>query len=288
MAYEGYGGDWAGQFAYMADPGYSAAMEAAYSAPATTPSATTTPTPTTTEPTQTGCPSGTTSGVGLNKFTCINGVWTSTPEYEPEAWQTGTFAPEPGFPVPTGPYGAVPLEATAPMSIPGAYGPFTQYLKRVGLGAGNYWNPAQRYLAGLYEPLRGLFEMQQPLGAALGQRTPYWGDFMSKYLGQPRNVWQQYANLLGGLFGMTPESRGEWGFSFEPQYGEFGEQSYEGMPLSFLQNLVTGGLTPSLGRIGAGWLAQRLPYMQTQWELAGPEQTFLDYIRSKYNLGQWL
>jgi len=165
-------------------------------------------------------------------------------------------------------------------------GPFTEYLRRLGLGGGGYWNPAQRYQASLYDPMRTLFQQEQTFAPLTGgiPGGGYWGDFMGQYLNQPRAVAQRAGGVLGSLFGATPGQRGELGLGFEPAYGEAGQDIDTGEGMSTLQALIAQALRPQWGAYGGARFAQQLPQMQQQWQLS-PQQTFLDYIKNKYGLG---
>jgi hypothetical protein len=140
--------------------------------------------------------------------------------------------------------------------------------------------------------MRFMWETQQPYKAALGQTTPGWTDYMGQ-VGGMGGVQSQASGILGGLFGMSPQARQEWGMGFEPQYDPFtggtlkndetGQRS-----MGELQNLLTYGLANKFGPMGASWAASRAPQMQQQWQLqqagGGAGMPFMDYLRQTYGL----
>ena len=160
-------------------------------------------------------------------------------------------------------------------------GPYTRYLRARGVGAGAYRTPGERYIASQYEPLRSLYETQQPVYAALGRQTLPWDQYQAQF----PDVASRRARareVLGGLTGMTAPQRGEAGFTFERAFDEYGEPSYEGANLGYLQNLITAGLAGARGGRGAGWLASRVPFLQEQWEMGNRAAPFIDYLKSKF------
>ena len=176
-----------------------------------------------------------------------------------------------------------------------AYGPFTEYMQKLGLGGG-YQNPAQTYLANLYNPIRSLWEQAQPIRAAAGtpgMATATWPDYIfNTFVGREGKMGilqNQSADILNQLLGYSPETRQTWGLNYEPTHNPLtGAQEWEGKNLGDLQDLMTLGLRGRFGPQGAGWAAGRLPYFQQEWQLGqaggGQKQTFLDYIKAKYGL----
>ncbi len=181
-----------------------------------------------------------------------------------------------------------------PGNIPGgALGPYTDYLQKIGLGQG-YWNPAQRYLAGMYQPMRNLWEQGTQYRTALGQPTSLWEDYMTQIgaggNNMINNVQGGWTNILQSILGLSPGEREERGLTFEPQWNEAGQATYPTGQMSQedLQYLLQQGTKQRFNPIGANYLAQSAPRMQQQWQLqqaANPTgQTFLDYLRSKYGI----
>ena len=176
--------------------------------------------------------------------------------------------------------------------IAGAYGPQTQYLRALGLGQG-YQNPAQKYLANMYDQFRSIWGIQQPINTATGGTSQDWGQYIGNLGGGMQNVYSQAAATLAKLLGMSSADRSLAGFNFEPQYdpvtGETLTSSQTGeLSTANLQNLLGQGTAQRFGPIGSHWLAGRIPQLQQQWQLGqaggGAGQTFLDYLRQKYNL----
>ncbi len=171
-------------------------------------------------------------------------------------------------------------------------GPYAEYLKARGLGGMAYLNPAQQYQAGLYNPLRSLFETQYSMygipGYGGGAQTPDWASFVGQQGGAGRQgIYGGFANALQQLLGATPENRAIGGLTFEPTaYNETtGNPEYEGQGIDWLQNLLAGGLRNRMTSGGASYLASRVPFLQNLWQTQGaPGGTFLDYLRAKYNL----
>uniref|UniRef100_A0A6M3J0G4 Uncharacterized protein n=1 Tax=viral metagenome TaxID=1070528 RepID=A0A6M3J0G4_9ZZZZ len=167
------------------------------------------------------------------------------------------------------------------------FGPYAQYLRARGMGAGQaYMNPAQRYTAGLYDPLRSLWESQQAVYGPQNVPTSGWQDFINQYTGGNQGIMGGFANVLANLLGLGNEGRAQSGLTFQRTFDPYGTgtSQYEGQNLDLLQNLLSGGLANRLGPLGAGYLANRIPFMQTQYEMNPGSMSFIDYLKSKYNL----
>lgn len=174
------------------------------------------------------------------------------------------------------------------------YGPRTEYLRRLGF-AGGPTTMAERYLAGLYDPLRSVYEAAQAINPAALQPKPEWGDFMGQYaqVGPTgfglQNVRNQAQATMANLFGMTPQKRALEGLTYEPDF-----DPATGNPIrtaetqaseANLQDLIRYGLGPQWGGIAANWIANRLPVLQQQWMGQGAQGgSFLDYLRQRYGL----
>jgi len=208
-----------------------------------------------------------------------------------------TGIPTPGTP----PYTEIPPPVypatTGGTNVPITEGvsPFTQYMQRLGLGAGGYFNPAQRYQAQQYDPLRWLYGQAQTYAPLMQTQPGQWGDYIGTAAGQMGQIGQGAQNILGSLFGASPTQRMEQGLTYEPYLDPMtGEMTYGGegaQGMNQLQDLLSMALRGAWGPQGAGRFAQRAPAEQQQWQLqypGGQGQNFIDYIRSKYNLGQFI
>ncbi len=170
-----------------------------------------------------------------------------------------------------------------------AYGPYTQYLQGLaGYPTQGYVSPGWQYQANMYNPIRSLWEMRQPIVTAAGQETQPWEEYMTGHTGMG-SVYGEAGNVYNTLMGLTPQARQTWGLNYEPTYDpSTGEQQWEGKNLGDLQDLMTLGLRNRFGGVGSQWAASRLPNMMQQWQLGQaqqqPETSFLDYIKSKYGL----
>jgi len=172
------------------------------------------------------------------------------------------------------------------------YGPQTQYLRALGIGGG-YQNPAQKYLANMYDQFRNIWALQQPINTATGGTSQDWGQYIGNLGGGMQNVYSQAANTLSKLLGMSNADRATAGFNFEPQYdpvtGEKLTSTETGeLSIANLQSLLGQGTAQRFGPIGSNWLSGRIPQLQQDWQLGqaggGTGTTFLDYLMKKYNL----
>lgn len=158
------------------------------------------------------------------------------------------------------------------------YGPQAGYMAGLGLYGKGYQSPYQQYQAGMYDPLNLLWQMQAPMAMA-GMPgyapTQYLSQFATPFAEDPFSMYAMARGTLGDVMGMAPEQRA----------GMPGAEYGGG-----IAQLLGLGLRQQLGP-GAAWLQGRVPAERTQWQAQYPQQqgpTFLDYIRQKYNLGQWL
>jgi len=166
----------------------------------------------------------------------------------------------------------------------GIFDPFTAYLQKMGLGTQNYYNPAQQYQIGQYDPLYNLYGLQGRMATVNPAWAPQanFADY-TQQMGAGPGI-RSY-NLLRQLLGWNPEQRAQVGATYEPTWSE-GERTGSGN-IAELQQLLKTALQPYLGRPGANWMAGNLPAEQQRWaggQAAGGTGTFLDYIRQKYNL----
>ncbi len=158
------------------------------------------------------------------------------------------------------------------------YGPQAGYLSGLGLYGKGYQSPYQQYQAGMYDPLNLLWQMQAPMAMAGQpgyQPTQYLSQFAPQYAEDPFSMYAMARGTLRDVMGMAPEQRA----------GMPGAEYGGG-----IAQLLGLGLRQQLGP-GAEWLQGRVPAERTQWMAQYPQQlgpTFLDYIKQKYNLGQWL
>ena len=169
------------------------------------------------------------------------------------------------------------------------FDPFTAYLQKMGLGTQNYYNPAQQYTMQQFDPLNMLYGLQGRMGTV----DPGWAprstgaDYAYDFTGRGSTPIQGRArSLMQQIMGWSPEQRAQAGTTYEPTWSE-GERTSSGN-IGELQQLIQQALRKQLGRPGANWLAGNLPAEQQRWagtQAQGGTDTFLDYIRQKYNLG---
>uniref|UniRef100_A0A6H2A0P8 Uncharacterized protein n=1 Tax=viral metagenome TaxID=1070528 RepID=A0A6H2A0P8_9ZZZZ len=183
------------------------------------------------------------------------------------------------------------------------YDPYTAYLQQIGIGGRQYLNPAEQYQRGLYDPLQTMYGLQQRYQLLPGAGVPAPGgsfvDYASQFGGDRAAVGQRARQLLNALYSTNPTARGEEGFAYEPRFGETGAgqgviaaggvEGVEGGDINELMELLQLGMRAKMGARGAGYISGRLPREQQIWtsQQAGAtpsNQSFLDYLRQKYNL----
>jgi len=165
--------------------------------------------------------------------------------------------------------------------------------ERYGRGAGfgtalgtygrQYLSPFEEYLAGRHQLLDPLYDISTRMGTAggFGQYLP--GGMYSQWAPQyARNPFEMYGlakSMMGNVFGMTPEQRATTGITAGGQ--DFG-------------SLLEMALRTSLGKRTAGWMAEQVPGAYQSWvseypgwTAEGGEPSFLNYLKQKYNLGQF-
>jgi len=181
------------------------------------------------------------------------------------------------------------------------YGPYTAYLKALGLGTTEARTPFQRYQEAQYAPMQDIYNMQSQMWAAPGmtvaEQTP-WEQWAGRYApaqgptagGQykaPVSISERSKTLLSQLYGATPGQREMAGLTFEPQYNEAGEFTGAGSPGQF-QSALMEALRPTAGGRATKWLTGNIPREQQRYmsllasgELA-QETPFLDYYKRRY------
>ena len=206
------------------------------------------------------------------------------------AWEQTTAPPATPTPTttPTGQTGQTALGGAGLAQTEDVYDPFTAFLQMLGLGGRNYYSPQERYNVGQYDPLSNLFGIQGRMGTVDPSYAPSSGYF-ADYAGGVGDVYQKARELLSGIFGMGTEQRGQAETVYEPTYSE-GERTGSGN-VAELQALIQAALRQQLGRPGANWMASRLPGEQQLWantQAGDGGDTFLDYLKQKYNLGSFI
>lgn len=155
---------------------------------------------------------------------------------------------------------------------------------RSGLGipqAGEYLNPWERYQAKVYEPRSFLYGIRSRMAGVEG--TEGWGPgpYRDVYAAQMAEGGRYGAaqQILGRLKGATGTQR---------EAGFVGPEDYAG--------LLQMALRPQIGVVGGEVAASRVPALQeryqrevTQFGASPPASmaTFLDYLWSKFDLGQY-
>jgi hypothetical protein len=102
---------------------------------------------------------------------------------------------------------------------------------------------------------------------------------------------RERANLGGSalqdLFGMTNEERKDAGLTFENTFIN-DERQTPTFELKWLQDLIKAGTRGSAGRYGSRFLASRLPYMQTKFDLQrgtpGMATNFVDFFKNRFGI----
>ena len=171
-----------------------------------------------------------------------------------------------------------------------AYGPFTQYLQRLGIGATG-GGPAGGYLRSLYDPLQSLYAQEQIYAPLMGSTPGGWGDYLGEgYTGVPRTMYDRARQILRQLMATPYEKRAEMGLTWEPTYPEGGGEGRE-VSQSSQQALLQQALAPIWGYGGAGRFQQRLPVEEQIWlqrKAEGEGKSFLEWLRDKYNLARFV
>lgn len=153
------------------------------------------------------------------------------------------------------------------------------YMSALGLLGKEYQSPFQQYQAGMFDPLQTMWQMASPMAMmgypSMDPGTGMFSQWAPQYAQDPFSMYGMARGMLGNVMGMTPEQRGTLGM---------------GGGAGSFADILGMGLRSQLGP-GASWLAGRVPQLQQQWMAQDPLSqagSFIDYIREKYNLGQWL
>lgn len=201
-------------------------------------------------------------------------------------------------PVPGGtPPGGSPPAAQGPLTdlqnVEATYDPYTAFLQQIGIGGRTYLNPAEQYKQSLVQPIDVLKSLQEKMGMALmgAPAAQSFTDYASPFLNAPGNIYSKARELWGTLMGQSPTRRGEGGFAYEPTYGfdDKGERVRTTGNIQELQALLKLAGGSPFGMRGSTWLSKRLPEEQQKWVSTqaagqGTGESFLDYIRSRYNI----
>ena len=177
--------------------------------------------------------------------------------------------------------GINPWAAGTPEFMEEAYGRWPGFGTAMGMYGRQYLKPYEQYQAGLQPGLETLYDVGGRMGTrgGFGQYAPggMFSQWAPQYAQDPRAMYGLARGMMGNVFGMTPEQRAgaEVGYGTAPQD---------------LASLMQMGLRTQLGKGTAGWLAGKMPAEQQAWTAQYPQQqgpSFEDYIREKYNLGQY-
>ena len=190
----------------------------------------------------------------------------------------------------------------SPLETIGAQGgsPYAQYLEALNLPLGAY-SPAQGFQRSMYQPWQNLFGMEQQFAPTAGYSEPgVWSDYLKRAVGDPTtggnvgrgigNLYQRAGQLLAGLYGAGATKRASQFQSFQPSYGEGGEYTGD-VGIGTQQELLRQALRPYYGYQGAQRFASNIPREQAQYlrlsEGIGQPESFLDWLRRKYDLGKY-
>tara|TARA_Y100000310_G_scaffold340519_1_gene436569 strand:- start:4430 stop:5011 length:582 start_codon:yes stop_codon:yes gene_type:complete len=105
-----------------------------------------------------------------------------------------------------------------------AQSPRTRYLQSLGLLGDQYRTPAQRYQAGLFDPLQRLFDVRSRFGLETGSLVPeqekFFGTTSARgFRDDPGSIYSGAQDVLGGLLGLGRGGRQEKGVGFMPTWG---------------------------------------------------------------------
>lgn len=178
---------------------------------------------------------------------------------------------------------ANPWAAGSPRFMEERYGRWPGFGTAMGLFGRSHLAPSEQYTAGLEPQLGALYDISGRLGTApgMGGYSPQgmFSEWAPSYARNPFSMYAQARGMLGSAFGMTPEARSTAGVG----YGS-----------GAIDELLRSGLRTQLGKSTSGWLAGQLPSAEQSWLAQYPEQgpgtgapSFLDYVKQKYNLGQY-
>lgn len=161
------------------------------------------------------------------------------------------------------------------------YGRWPGFGTELGLFGRQYLSPHEQYQAGLQPGLETLYDVGGRMSTAGGfsQYAPggMFSQWAPQYAQDPFAMYGLARGMMGNVFGMTPEQRAGADIGYGTAPGD-------------ISDLMAMGLRTQLGKGTAGWLAGKMPTEQQSWLSQYPQQqgpSFLDYIREKYNLGQY-
>ncbi len=187
--------------------------------------------------------------------------------------------------------GAVPTAQPAPPAPVGAAGlgrdPRIEFLERRGVGPGGI--PAEsragRFIGSQFDPLQRLFELQQVIGAAGGQEVaPTIGEFTPQFPSRASRS-ARGSQILSSFFGLTPSQRADFGLTFDPVFGEEGQDISGGLDIGFLQDLLAQGTRATRGPRGSQFISSRVPALQQAFQLEQPAEEFVPFLRERLGLG---
>jgi len=201
-------------------------------------------------------------------------------------------------PVTTPPVTTPPVQGgtNVPTSDSEAFGPFTQYLARLGIGATG-GGPAAGYQRKLYDPLRTLYGLEQTFAPVTKATPGLWNNYLegNTYAGNPSLIYGRAGDILSQLYGAGQAQRESLGASFSPEFE--GESAVRAVPRETQQALLYQALVPKLGYLGSQRVANRLGTEEDIWlaqqgAAAGattsqPTSGFFDYLVNKYGLSRF-
>lgn len=105
-----------------------------------------------------------------------------------------------------------------------ALSPRTRYLQSLGLIGDQYRSPAERYQAGLFDPLQRLFNIRGTFGLATEDLVPEEETFFGTksaldFAKDPGSIYSGAQNVLGDLLGLGRGGRESAGVGFMPTWG---------------------------------------------------------------------
>lgn len=182
-----------------------------------------------------------------------------------------------------------------------AESPRTQYLRSIGLLGDQYRTPAQRYEAGLFDPLQRLFNIRSTFGIPTGSLVPEQETFFGNTSAQgfrdaPGTIYSGAQDVLADLLKLGRGGRQEKGVGFMPTWsGDVGmmpadvtsEDAADLMRLA-LRGATSRGTANRFARRIAGGAEQGL--FERAVARGGDEGTeagelgFLNWLSNKYDL----
>uniref|UniRef100_A0A6M3KLW5 Uncharacterized protein n=1 Tax=viral metagenome TaxID=1070528 RepID=A0A6M3KLW5_9ZZZZ len=155
----------------------------------------------------------------------------------------------------------------------------TGYMKALGLMGRQQLNPWEQYQANAYGDLSNLWGQGNTM-AAMGyggmKTDPFMANWGAQMAQDPSQMYGYARNMLNNVMGMTPDQRGQVGMMG-------GEGNFA--------DVLRMGLQSTMGGAAASSLAKQVPILQQQYLAENPQSkgpSFIDYLRTKYNLDEWL